>query len=292
MKWLIIQSAGEHKGQDGWDRNDMMRECFAIRRALFANGYETCVWGKGHPDFETPPDFNEFDTIINIENYDFAWLPHLNGCYRPLKLYWVIDAHWQPLNAYADAIKGYDIVLHSTRSFIKPYEHLYPEQKHLYFPNGVDARHFDRDLYRQYDRQSFIFIGGKASPRADAIDRMVREATMEYSYGVTGMSYVKAVLAAKMQFNKGLNGDINYRNWETVGLGTCLLTERDPEMEALGFQHDVNCLFYSTIDEAVALARDYLKSGEWQRIGAAGYQFSRNHSYVDRIKALSQTYSP
>lgn len=286
MKWLVIQSAGEHKGQDGWDRNDMMRECFAIRHALFTLGHETQVWGKGHPNFETPPDFNSFDAILNIENYDFAWLPHIHACGKPRKFYWVIDAHWQPVNAYADAIRGYDVVLHSTRGFIKPYEQLYPQQRHSYFPNGVDSRYFERDAYRQYDRQTFIFIGGKAAPRAAAIDRMIREAALEYSYGVTGMSYVKAVLAAKMQFNKGLNGDINYRNWETIGLGTCLLTEHDPEMEVLGFQHNVNCLFYKTIDEAVALAKEYLASGDWQRIGAAGYQHSRNHSYIKRINAL------
>lgn len=286
MKWLIIQSAGEHTGQDGWDRNDMMRECFAIRHALIANGHEVTVWGKRHPNFETTPDFNSFNAILTIENYDLGWLPRINTCYRPRKFYWVIDAHWQPINAYDDALKGYNVVLHSTKRFIKPYQENHPFAYHHYFPNGVDTRYFDRDAYVQHERHPFLFIGGKAAPRAAAIDRMIREAGMEYSYGVTGMSYVKAVLTAKMQFNKGLNGDINYRNWETIGLGTCLLTEHDPEMEALGFKHNENCLFYTTIDEAIALAKEYLANGEWQRIGAAGYQLSRQHSYTKRIAAL------
>jgi len=289
MKWLVIQSDGQHKGQPGdpWEPNWFMRECYAIQHALIAFGDKADVWGLRHEHYDQTPDFNNYDGIFTCENYEFGWLPRVNGLYRALRIFWIIDAHWQPLNAYAEAIKSYDIILHSTRSFIEPYQKLYPGPKHVYFPNGVDNRFFDGEIYlKKKHRKPIIFIGGKAAPRAEAIDRMVAEAGMEYSYGVTGMKYVEAVLDAKIQFNKGLNGDINYRNWETIGLGTCLLTEYDPEMEALGFQHDVNCLFYRTVDEAVDLAKLYTTNGEWKRVAKAGYELSKQHTYVRRMNTL------
>lgn len=289
MKWLILQSDGEHKGQDGWEPNYLMRECRAIKYALEILGDKADIWGLRHPGYGhfPNPDFYSYDGIFCCENYEFDWLPRVNGCYRALRVFWVIDAHWQPLNAYADAIKGYDVVLHSTRGFIEPYQKLYPQHRHIYFPNGVDSRFFDMARYAPPTRKRpIIFIGGKTAPRAAAIDRMVAEAGMFYGYGITGTKYVEAILDAKMVWNKGINFDINYRNWETVGLGTCLLTEYDPEMEVLGFQHDVNCLFYRTVDEAVELAKTYTTNGQWERIAQAGYVLSRQHTYVQRIKSL------
>lgn len=286
MKWLVIQSDGQHKGQDDWEPNWMMRECYAIQHALIAFGDRADVWGLRHEHYAQTPDFHGYDGIFTCENYEFGWLPRVNGLYRALRVFWIIDAHWQPLDAYAEAIKGYDIILHSTRGFVQPYQQLYPDHRHIYFPNGVDDRFFDAERYTGQHRKPLIFIGGKAAPRAAAINRMVAEAGLEYGYGITGMKYVEAVLDAKIQFNKGLNGDINYRNWETVGLGTCLLTEYDPEMEALGFRHDVNCLFYRSVDEAVELAKLYTTNGEWKRIADEGYRFSRQHTYTARVKHL------
>ena len=287
MKWLIIQSDGAHKGQDGWEPNWFLRECYAIQHALKVFGDRVDVWGLRHANYAQTPDFSSYGGIFTIENYEFNWLPRVNKYDRALRLFWIIDAHWQPLNTYADAIKGYDIVLHSTRGFVEPYQKLYPQVKHVYFPNGVDDRYFDANKYRSKPhRKPLIFIGGKSAPRAEAIDRMTTECGMEYGYGITGLKYIEAVLDAKIQFNKGLNGDINYRNWETIGLGTCLLTEYDPEMETLGFQHNVNCLFYRTIDEAIALAKLYTTNGVWLRIANAGYDLSQQHTYAQRIADL------
>lgn len=287
MKWLIIQSDGEHKGQDGWDRNDMMRECHAVKHGLIYAGDHVDIWGLRHTNYRNPPDFNGYDGIFVLENYDFSWIPDISRYGRAIRLFWLIDAHWQPIDTFSRLIPQCDIVLHSTRAFMEPYQQRYPHQRHAYFPNSVDSRFFDKNLYvDQHRENNVIFIGGKAAPRAAAIDLMTIKCGMTYSYGITGMSYVRAVLNTKIQFNKGLNGDINYRNWETIGLGACLLTEYDPEMELLGFKHDVNCLFYKTPEEAVDLANSYIASGEWQRIAEAGYALSRYHTCIRRIATL------
>lgn len=283
MKWLIIQSDGEHKGQDSWTANWYLRECYAIQHAIRAIKQEADIWGLRHENYTHRPDFNRYDGIFTIENYELDWLPDLKNA-ELLRLYWLIDAHWRPIEAFERVIPDYDVVLHSTRRFIGPYSARFPKQKHVYFPNAVDDRHFSRHHYQHCPhRVPVIFIGGRAAPRAAAIDRMVRDAGLIYRYGVTGIDYIKAILDAKIQFNKGLNGDINYRNWETIGLGTCLLTEYDPEMEALGFKHDVNCLFYRTMDEAVDLARLYTTNEGWMRIGNGGYELAQKHSYKERF---------
>ncbi len=288
MNWLVIQSDGEHKGQDGWTPNWFLRECYAIKAAIVAHGDTADIWGLRHDNYASKPDFNSYDGVFTIENYELGWLPEL-GQTRPLKLFWLIDAHWQPLSSFETVIPHYDVVLHSTRRFIGPYTERFPNQKHIYFPNGVDDRFFAQELYpNRPHRVPLIFIGGRAAPRAAAIERMERECGMTYLYGVTGLDYIHALLDAKIQFNKGLNGDINYRNWETIGLGTCLLTEYDPEMEALGFKHDVNCLFYRTVDEAVDLARLYTTSEAWMRIAEGGCQLSKLHSYTKRFSDLAR----
>lgn len=292
-RWLIIQSDGQHKGQDGWEANSMMRECFAIQQALLVCGHRADVWGLRHDNYAQVPAFKSYDAILTIENYEMAWLPDLNqeDCWNAMRIYWLIDAHWQPIETFDRVISHSDVVLHSTRRYIKAYRERHPNQKHIYFPNGVDDRYFSLKHYlvspppRSND---LIFIGGKTKTRLDAIARMEQECGLKYSYGVTGMAYVRALLNAKMQFNKGINGDINYRNWETIGLGTCLLTEYDLEMEQLGFQHNVNCLFYRDLDEAIRLAKTYLANGEWKRIADEGYQFSLHHTYARRLFVLDR----
>ena len=42
-------------------------------------------------------------------------------------------------------------------------------------------------------------IGGKAAPRAEAIDRMVKDCGMVYAYGVTGMAYAAEKLRQLMK---------------------------------------------------------------------------------------------
>jgi len=291
VNWLVIQSDGEHKGQDGWTPNWYLRECYAIQHALQSLGDDASVWGLRHANYEQLPDFDHYDGVFTIENYELDWLPNLADV-ELLRVYWLIDAHWQPIEAFERVIPNHDVVLHSTRRFIDVYAARFPNQKHIYFPNGVDDRYFAPELHPSRPHSiPLIFIGGKAAPRAAAIDQMVREAGLRYAYGITGTDYIQAVLNAKIQFNKGLNGDINYRNWETVGLGTCLLTEYDQEMEALGFRHDVNCLFYRTVDEAVQLAKTYLANGEWERVAQGGALFAKAHSYKQRLaKAMTDIF--
>lgn len=285
MNWLVIQSDGMHKGQDGWCPNWMFRECYAIRYALERLGHRTEVWGLRHDNFEHRPDLSAFDAVFVAENYEFGWLPDLGAAKQVF--FWMIDAHIEPASRYDPILRQSHVVLHSSQRHVHAYSQRFPDRQHLYFPNGVDDRFFDAERHPPRLRTDpLIFIGGKGASRAAALDRMQSECGLKYAYGITGMDYVAAVLDAKMQFNMPANGDINYRTWETLGLGCCLLTQHDPELENLGLMHRTNCLMYTSVDEAVQLARHYLTNGEWSHVAAAGYALSKRHSYTARMHEM------
>jgi hypothetical protein len=291
VKWLIIQSDGQHKGQDDWAPNWWLRECYAIQHAFVKNGHIADIWGLRHPNYYPHERivFSKYDGLFIIENYEMDWLPDFSKITGPLKVQWIIDAHCQPPSTYAPITAGCDVILQSSRQYVAQYCAAFPIKRHFWFPNGVDTRFFDKASYEAQTRtDNLIFIGGKAEPRRAAIEQMQAQAGLSYSYGVTGLDYIHALLRAKMQFNKGLNGDINYRTFETIALGCCLLTEYAPDLEVLGFVHGKNCLMYRTIDEAVALAKQYLASG-WETIAAHGYRLSDIHSYTLRIRDLLWT---
>ena len=71
MKILIIQENGRH------EENRHLRECFSMQRAFQFHDVDCDVWGLGHDSPE--PDFESYDLIINLENYDeTGWVPDLS----------------------------------------------------------------------------------------------------------------------------------------------------------------------------------------------------------------------
>lgn len=285
MKWLIIQSDGEHKGQDNWAPNWFLRECYSLQDALIRHGQLAHIWGLRHDNFSQRPDFNSYDFVLVAENYDFDWIYGIPDLYRNNRrttlIQWVIDFHCQPHTVYTklDA----DIYLHATRPLIAEFQSFAPKARHIWFPNAVDDRYF-RPKGRTKETD-ILFIGG-GGPRRPVIDAMVQQAGLTYTYGVTGYDYISALQKAKIGFNSALNGDINYRTFETLAVGTCLLTQHDPCLTALGFHNGNNCVMWYTVAEAIQLTKDLLRTGLWRGIGVAGYALSKQHTYEQRIGNL------
>ena len=90
MRVIVIQEAGRH------EENRNFRECLSLQRAFIHNGHECDVWGLGHNNYNTTPDWNSYDLIMNIENYDSTgWTPNLSTFNFPIKILWSI---WLPLS--------------------------------------------------------------------------------------------------------------------------------------------------------------------------------------------------
>ena len=280
MKILIIQSAGMHNGNTHYCKNDYLRECLSLQDAFERNGWITDVWGKRHNNYKSLPNFNAYDYILNLENYELNWLPDFSKIKKPVKIQWIIDLHFQNEKIYGKISKNMDIILHSTKSLINGYKKLFPEKKHIWFPNGWDDRYFKN--LKLEKKKDLIFIGNICNRRNILL--YMKEKHKMNCYNITGIEMINMVNKAKINFNKSVAEDVNYRNFETMGCGTCLLTNYLEELEELGFIDGVNCYLYKNnedLDKKVDLA---LKN--WEQVAKEGEKFVKKHTYCERVKSL------
>lgn len=285
MNWLIIQSDGAHKGQDGWTPNWYLRECHAIRHAFQENGHFADVWGLRHYNYDQKPDFEIYDGIFCIENYETDWLPDFSKIKKPLKIQWIIDLQYRGNNAFAPLSKGFNIIVNSTKCLMEEYnKFLAPNQKHIWFPNGVDDRYFTKteEVEKKHD---VIFVGSDGINRIHFINKLVADVGLKKIFA-TGEDMLELISSTKIHFNKNDMCDINYRTFETIGLGTCLITNWDKDLAPLGFVDGENCLLYKDYDECKNKIISCLEDGSWKKISEKGYELSKKNTYTERIKQL------
>jgi len=282
MRCLFIQSAGLHDGKDGWTRNDHLKEAKALDYAAIENGWKSVIWGKGYSNYNECIDFDTFDFIMCVENYDFNWVPDLKNS-KAVKAYWCIDLHCQSPQIYAEICKNYDIILHSTKSLIDNLKSILPDKKHIWFPNCVDSRYFAD--YNKEKTKSIVFVGSLSEQRKDFIEKLQKDVGLQYFF-YTGSDMIDTIAETKIHFNKNISCDINGRTFETIGLGICLITNQNSEMEELGFIDGMNCIVYSNYEEAVLKIRESLASKSWQQIGKNAALLSKEHTYTKRLKSL------
>ncbi len=274
MKIIVIQEAGRHEA------NRNYRECLSLQRAFIFNGHSCDVWGLGHPNYNQIPDWDSYDLIFNIENYDYiGWVPDLSFYKKPKKILWSIDAHCRGEGVYESTFETgrYDYLLHSSHDFVKkPY--------HIWFPNS-----FDDDLIKNLESTKTHFLGfcGNYVNRKELLDRLSSKWGLKQDIFVIGDSMVRTINEYKIHFNKNIFNDINYRNFETIGSGTALLTNFHLDYERLGFIHNHNCLLYKNENEIDSILGDLLHDDERiKRISKNGLEFSKSHTYKIRVKQL------
>jgi hypothetical protein len=283
MRWLIIQSAGQHNGSDGWTPNDYLRECLSLQDGLKQAGAEADVWGLRHTNFDQTPDFNSYDVILYLEQYEMSWLPDFSKINKPLKLLWGIDLHCGARSRLLPLMPYFDWILHSTKALIPEFEKLVPRAKHLWFPNAYDDRFFyPRHLAKTLET---VFVGNLAN-RRQWLELCARELDTTRLFA-TGEDMLTTISMTKVHLNKAYSIDVNYRNFETCGLGTCLCTNRLSELEELGFEDGVNCLLYDSDEDMIRKVRTVLADVGWLPIGTAGAEMvAARHSYRIRCRDL------
>lgn len=279
---IIIQAAGEHNGTTKLCKNDYLRESLSLKYAFEQNDIKADVWGKRFPNFNNPPDFNSYDYLINLENYEMDWLPDFSKITKPIKMQWIIDLHYQPDEIYQRFTPNMDIVLHSTKSLMKHYQKFFPNKRHIWFPNGFDERYFKN--FDKNKKEDLIFIGNVCN-RGPLLKMMKENYGMNY-YMITGKDMIDKISETKIHFNKSISVDVNYRNFETLGLGTCLLTNYLSELEELGFKDGENCFMYKNINEIPYKIKEAKENNKWKIVGKNGLKFSKNHTYTKRIENL------
>jgi hypothetical protein len=294
MKILLIQENSRHR------ISEKFRECFCFKRAFESLGNDVIVWGLGHENFTSNlPDFNSFDLIINLENYDeVGWLSETEEKIKKsdaYKMLWSIDAHYRGVEPFEQSFKkgGYNMLLHSTADFVT-------KDYHRWLPNC-----FDRELF-PFIRASFIdktflrrknFLGFCGSPHPsrngvlNALKSNMPEDLYKEDILTLGNDMIKAVKSYKIHFNQNVANDINYRSFETIACGTVLFTNENPQYQKLGFINGKNFITYKKYDDIPHIINYYhLHQEELRSIALEGLELSKLHTYKKRARQIIEFY--
>ena len=279
MKTLIIQENGRH------EENRNFRECFAMQRSLQKLGVEVDVWGVGHDNYHSfsQNTFNDYDLILNLENYDAeGWLPVISDITNPVKILWSIDAHCRGIEIYNQThVDGkYDLTLQAIDDYVN--------ENSVWFPNCYDSSLITK---LGTPKETDLGFCGSLLNRGGLLQFLQDNYSLNPDIWVLGENMVKKINSYWIHFNINLANDINYRSFETIGCGTVLLTNRNPQYEALGFVDEKNCLMYGTIEELKEKLNKYLKNYEkLDKISEEGFTLAQNHTYDKRAKKLLEIY--
>ena len=278
MKILLIQENGRH------EKNRNFRECFSMKKALKKKGAECEVWGLGHENYKENISFNNFDLILNLENYDETnWVPDLSNI-SSKKMLWSIDSHCRGQEVYDREFKrgNYDKMLQSTKYFVN--------ENSIWFPNC-----FDNTLLKNKNSEKKHSVGfcGNIVNRQPWIDLLSnQEFDFKKDIFVIGEDMVNAVNSYKIHFHKNISIDIAYRNFETMGCGTALVTSFNEDYRDLGMIDGENCMIYRDHNELIQKISLLLENEEYLlKISKAGEELAnRKHTYNNRADLLLEIY--
>jgi len=279
MKVLIIQENGRH------DANRHLRECFSMQRALQCQEVNCDVWGLGHDAPE--PDFESYDLIINLENYDeTGWVPDLSNVRSPKKFLWAIDSHFRGHHHYAQEFERgkYDLILQATKPYV--------DENSTWLPNA-----YDDDYIKPLGIPKTIDTGfcGNIHNRQGLIDFAKQHWNCQTDVMVLGDKMVEAINSYKIHLNANIGSDINYRNFETLGCGTVLAAmaynlEHSVQYEELGFQHGVNCILFHkdmTAEGFIENVNKVLDDDDYRKsIEENALELAKKHTYKERAKTI------
>lgn len=280
MNILLIQERGRH------EKNKNFRECENLKRGLEKLNVNTTIWGLNYENYSIP--FNEIikdkDVIISIENYDSGWMPDMSNINNKLKIFWSIDSHCA-LNAHLKTVikNKFDLVLNS----IDHHQHYFNKfSKTVYFPNAYpdDLIFHKPEIEKSYD---IGFCGSLISDREMWINIISQKYNLKKDIFVIGDEMVNAINSYKLNFNKTLADDINYRVFETMGCKTALITNKPPGIESF-FKDEEHLIYYNNIGDLLEKISFYLKNENKLKIIAEnGYNIvKQKHTYFERAKQL------
>jgi len=131
-----------------------------------------------------------------------------------------------------------------------------------WFPS-LAIRHMPRPL-RSSRKPQIGFVGQSTGyhPRRSRLIALLQSSGLPLFAGTARREMAADIYAESVvSFNASLNGDLNFRVFEVLSAGGCLLTDRLADESGLGLllDEDVHYVGYDTPDELVDKARDLLR---------------------------------
>lgn len=272
MRFLIIQENGRHV------KNRNFRECFCMQKSLIKLGFVCDIWGLGHDNFGNTIDFEDYDVIIDLENYDSGWVPDLSSI-KSYKILWSIDAHCRGLGYYSNRFNKNkcQLMLQATKEFV---HHI----SDLWFPNCFDDTLINP---RTVAKRADVGFCGNVVNRQPYLNLLKSSFNFVSDILVIGDDMVNAINSYKVHFNKNIANDINYRSFETIGCRIPLVTNYDSAYVELGFKDGINCMLYDNDRDLLKGIRMLLDDPILlNNIADEGYKLSTKHTYDARAKTL------
>jgi spore maturation protein CgeB len=150
---------------------------------------------------------------------------------------------------------------------------------------------YDDTIIKPLNTEKVHDIGfcGNVANRQQRIDIM-KANLLDFKFDnfIIGNAMVEAINSYKIHWNANISFDINYRNFETMGCATALLTSDHKYYNDLGFKDCVNCITYNNTYDMVEKARVLLSNEDWlNNIAKEGYNLViNNHTYKNRAKQI------
>lgn len=160
-----------------------------------------------------------------------------------------------------------------------------------WIPVGCDPEyHYAGEWQKEYDG-CFIgnFHNNLAGPRIEMLDVFFKACPGPIFFGNrTFKDMAEKYGKSKLVFNRSINGDANMRVFESMCSGSCLVTDRVPDLDKLGFKDRIHYAGYSSKEEISYLVKELLSNDEMREgIARRGREeVLKNHTYTHRIKKL------
>ena len=274
-----------------------------------ASQTHTTFLGPGWPGFDADADINA--VIVNLQpDVIITWhakrlqgwfrglanAPKMTLNHRPIKrVHIIVDyddraGRTRGHHALWDLDK-YDLLIARTR-----YEYDLARanrtEKVIYIPYSIDPAVFtDPGHAREWDVACIGSANNEAYPTRREVMAYVRSLPRTLTGFTSGGEYISALQRSKI-FVAAL-GDkrtIPQKWLEACACGALLLTEKADDVEAQGWEHGVNCLFFSDVPDLarkITYTLDPDHADSLARIAAAGrrhvIQWHTNHDRVEQL---------
>lgn len=281
MKILLVQESGQHLA------NIDYRECNCLARELVAMGHEAVCWGPGHDAYNTKFSdmYSWADVVFVCEQYDeTGWVPTVRG--DKLVIYWAIDAHcaFQHEEKLAKRVDA-DIILCAVLPMVGEWIDF---GLSMWWPNAYPVDRIDAEGLTASKKHGLGFVG-TAGPHArqGAIQDLQRAVGMKWANMVLGDDMVKELSSYRIGWNMNIGSDINYRTFETLGVGTMLLTNNTQGLDSL-FDVGRDLVVYDNTADCISKTEYYLAHDhERCEIAERGHRIaSMKHGYDTRAEQL------
>lgn len=238
--------------------------------------------------------YGKFDLYIWHDGGEDAFPDYMADpviCPRP-NVYWVSDLHWSPASAQyrINKAKEFDVVACHHQEHVQVMKDALGHDRVFWLPFAVEPKAYPRvQAIKKYD---WAFVGHlNTERRINLLDRLYQEIPNGWIVWKKFFEDAAAVYHdAKVSVHYSVSGDQSMRNFEVMGAGGFLLTDRNPGIEAL-FKDGVHCVMFDSIEDAVEKAKWYAAHDEARdKIAEAGYQeVIAKHTYQHRVNTLLET---